>query len=298
MREVRQMFDTIKTDPLRPRTKVKITGEFWAMTTVGDGNFELFDFLEKEGSELIIEPVASLIQFLFSKGTLRHRNRKSIILKDNVSNKLSLHQKWTNFKIYHKKLLILKVGYSLFRREYHRLLNAVEGNYHHLIHQPKLQSIAHKYYNINIEGGEGYMEIAKNIYYQQNALSHMVVSLKPFGCMPSTQSDGAQALAMEDHKDIIFIPIETAGEGKTNAQSRVLMALGEARVKAKLEMKEIKNKITNSMDTINKYVEEHPVVRRPSLNVPHYDGIVGRSANHILHIDELIQAQNKTGRTL
>ena len=63
----------------------------------------------------------------------------------------------------------------------------------------------------------------------------MVLALKPFGCMPSTQSDGAQSAVMSHYKDMIFLPIETSGEGEINAHSRVQMALGEAKAKAKLE---------------------------------------------------------------
>ena len=45
----------------------------------------------------------------------------------------------------------------------------------------------------------------------------MVLSLKPFGCMPSTQSDGAQAAVVSHFKDMIYLPIETSGEGEMNA---------------------------------------------------------------------------------
>lgn len=288
LKVVKEMFDKVKVDRMKSRTKVKITGEFWAMTTVGDGNFDLFNFLEKEGSELLIEPVASLIQFLFSKGMLRHRNRRELLLSKGVKNKWDWKNRWKNYKAYQKKLLTLKVGLFLFRREYHRHLKALGGNYHELIKQPVLQKMAERYYNINIEGGEGYMEITKNIYYHKHFLSHMVISLKPFGCMPSTQSDGAQALAMEDHKDLIYLPVETAGEGKTNAQSRVLMALGEARVKAKLEMQTVRDTIKSSMEEILAYIDSHPELSSAMCTFPHYKEVVSTSANFIYYVDELI----------
>ena len=291
LREVRKMFSQIKIDRRISRTKVKITGEFWAMTTVGDGNFDLFNFLEKEGAEIMVEPVASIIQFLFSKGLLRHRNRKSLILRKGIQSKFNFRQRTSNWLSYHKKALTLKVGLYLFRREYHRLLDALGGNYHHLIRQEILQNMAHRYYNINIEGGEGYMEITKNIYYHKYDLAHMVVSLKPFGCMPSTQSDGAQALAIEDFSDIIYIPIETAGEGKTNAQSRVLMALGEARVKAKLELQRVNEMLKNSKEAINNHILEHPELCNPTYAIPHYKGFVSVAGNFMIHVDELINKQ-------
>jgi len=43
----------------------------------------------------------------------------------------------------------------------------------------------------------------------------------------------AQAAVVSHFKDIIYIPIETSGEGDINAHSRVQMALGEAKVKCK-----------------------------------------------------------------
>ena len=66
----------------------------------------------------------------------------------------------------------------------------------------------------------------------------MVLALKPFGCMPSSQSDGVQSAVVNHFKDMIFLPIETSGEGEINAHSRVQMALGEAKVKAKAEFEQ------------------------------------------------------------
>ena len=45
----------------------------------------------------------------------------------------------------------------------------------------------------------------------------MVLSLKPFGCMPSTQSDGAQSAVVSNYKEMIYLPVETSGEGEINA---------------------------------------------------------------------------------
>ena len=45
------MLAKVKVDKLRPRAKTSIIGEFWAMTTEGDGNYQLQKFLESEGGE-------------------------------------------------------------------------------------------------------------------------------------------------------------------------------------------------------------------------------------------------------
>ena len=66
-------------------------------------------------------------------------------------------------------------------------------NANHLIPQKELSRLAHPFYHQLARGGEGYMEVGKNVYYTVNHLCHMVLALKPFGCMPSTQSDGVQS---------------------------------------------------------------------------------------------------------
>ena len=106
---------------------------------------------------------------------------------------------------------------------------------HHLIPQKELSRLAHPFYHQLARGGEGHMEVGKNVYYTVNHLCHMVLALKPFGCMPSTQSDGVQSRVVNKFKDMIFLPIETSGEGEVNAHSRVQMALAEAKAKARAE---------------------------------------------------------------
>jgi predicted nucleotide-binding protein (sugar kinase/HSP70/actin superfamily) len=47
---VHEHLGTIEVDRLRVKPIVKIIGEFWAQTTEGDGNFHMFEFLEREGA--------------------------------------------------------------------------------------------------------------------------------------------------------------------------------------------------------------------------------------------------------
>ena len=119
----------------------------------------------------------------------------------------------------------------------------------------------------------------------------MVLSLKPFGCMPSAQSDGAQAAVVEQYKDMIFLPIETSGEGEVNAHSRVQMALGGARVKAKEEFKLTLEKTGKSLDELKAYVAEHPELKKPMYKVPHVEGIIGTAATFALHVSDLIDGK-------
>ena len=134
------------------------------------------------------------------------------------------------------------------------------------------------------------MEIAKNIYYANNELAHMVLSLKPFGCMPSTQSDGAQAAVVSHFPDMIYLQIETSGEGDINAYSRVQMALGAAKAKAKTEFAETVKETGYTLEQIQQYVAEHRELRRPLQHIPHHKGHIGQAANFVLHVAQLMKA--------
>ena len=128
-----------------------------------------------------------------------------------------------------------------------------------------MQRLGHPFYNSRAGGGEGHLEVAKNIYYSNKDLAHMVLSLKPFGCMPSTQSDGAQSAVVSNYKDMIYLPVETSGEGEINAHSRVQMALGEAKNKAKKEFAEALEKTGLTLDDCRAWVEAHPEIEAPAV---------------------------------
>jgi hypothetical protein len=114
----------------------------------------------------------------------------------------------------------------------------------------------------------------------------MVLALKPFGCMPSTQSDGVQSGVVNKFKDMIFLPIETSGEGEVNAHSRVQMALGEAKVKAKAEFEQVLRSTGKSLEEIREFVDEHRELKRPFYLVPHREGIAGTAAQFVLHVSD------------
>jgi hypothetical protein len=121
----------------------------------------------------------------------------------------------------------------------------------------------------------------------------MVLSLKPFGCMPSTQSDGAQAAVVSHFRDMIFLPVETSGEGEINAHSRVQMALGEAKAKAKREFQEALDKASLTLADCRAYVEAHPELKRPMYRVPQTKGVIGTAANFVLHIAARMKTERR-----
>jgi hypothetical protein len=102
--------------------------------------------------------------------------------------------------------------------------------------------------------------------------------------MPSTQSDGAQAAVLAHYPEMIFLPVETSGEGDINAYSRVQMALGEAKARCKDEFRAAVARSGYSLEDIRAYVAAHGELRRPLHPVAHTPGVVGRAANFVLHV--------------
>ncbi len=291
LREVRESFAAIEVDRTRVKPMVKITGEFWAQTTEGDGNFNMFRFLEKEGAQVIVEPIGTWICYLMHQVVQKYHDQKG--LDEGAAPPPSWRQD-KHLKInltMRKKIMQIKIAEAIFKREYNRIIEALGGIGHHLVDQYELQRLGHPYYNSRAAGGEGHLEVAKNIYYSMKGLAHMVLALKPFGCMPSTQSDGAQSAVMSHYKDMIFLPVETSGEGDVNAHSRVQMALGEAKAKTKLEFKNALDSCGSTMEEIRTFVEQHPELKSPMYKVPQSKGTIGVAANFVKHVAERIKKE-------
>ena len=116
----------------------------------------------------------------------------------------------------------------------------------------------------------------------------MVLSVKPFGCMPSTLSDGVQVKVIEKYKNMIFLPIETSGDGEINAHSRMQMSLFDARTKAKLEFEEALQRSGKSMEEMKEFVASNPQLKNPFHLIPQHEKVVGIAANFMLHISDLM----------
>jgi predicted nucleotide-binding protein (sugar kinase/HSP70/actin superfamily) len=278
----------VEVDFTRPKPIVKITGEFWAQTTEGDGNFRMFSFLESQGAEVLVEPVTTWVNYLLAQARMRKEQARGTKrlgtagrsrLGARVRDGLDAARDSFTFGLYRK----------LLDREYERLRRALGGTAHAQVSQLELQRIGHPFYDSRSAGGEGHLEVAKNIYYSSKDLAHMVLSLKPFGCMPSTQSDGAQAAVTSEYPDMIFLPIETSGEGDVNAHSRVQMALGEAKVKCREEFKSCVERTGFTIEEIRTFVAGRPDLRRPLRPVPHAEGVVGKAAKFALQVGALMK---------
>ncbi len=235
LRTARERMNAIEVDRTRVKPVVKITGEFWAQITEGDGNFHMFEFLEREGAQVIVEPIATWVAYLMYQA------------KAHAKAKWPVNQPYKNPEWYE------------FKRQF--------ANYIGL--RKRLWGI-------------GVGQKMWNFFYHRTA-KHM----------PSSQSDGVQSAVINKFKDMIFLPIETSGEGEVNAHSRVQMALGEAKVKAKAEFEQCLKSTGKSMTEIREYIDEHPELKRPFYHVPHRDGVAGTAAQFVLHVSDRIDKDTR-----
>jgi predicted nucleotide-binding protein (sugar kinase/HSP70/actin superfamily) len=222
LRRIRRRLDAIELDYLRVKPKVKVTGEFWAQTTEGDGSYHLARWLEQEGAEVIVEPVGTWVEYLLWSRMRRNRDRRGIHTEGRDAHSTRLEMR-------------LRLGQVLFDSVYNTYRAALGFRTEPLASIDILARYAEAYYNTRIEGGEAFMEVAKTVFSIRRRKAHMVVSIKPFGCLPSTQSDGVQVKVLADHPEALFVAVETSGDGEVHVRSRIQMFLREARERAQQE---------------------------------------------------------------
>ncbi len=273
---IRERLDAIEVDRTRVKPVVKITGEFFSALTEGDTNYNLFAFLEHEGAEVWVESIVSLIEYWLHQARIHNRRRRG--LKSEAE--------------FRRKDLLFRACIWFWSRQYDRVRNALGGWAHPLAPQEVLGRLAAPWYEPLTRGGEGHLEVAKALYYSQRRKCHLVLSVKPFGCMPSTQSDGVMAGVCAQNPGLLFVPIETSAEGEVHALSRVQMALGDARRRARAEFARVLDEGRVEIQQIRDYVAGHRELRRPFYSSRHRPGLAGTAASFVAHVAEELRREN------
>ena len=230
----KRLFRNVEVDRLRAKPKASIIGEFWAMTTEGDGNYHLQKFLEQEGAENDIQLVTAWL--LYTIWEVERDTRLRATLRGADGGRKGLESLGT-FGVA-KRLVMLKFAEKLLRVIFQTFAKTGGLYGYKLPDMYKIAEVAAPYYSNDLRGGEGHMEVGKLILNTVNSKAHITVSVKPFGCMPSSGvSDGVQSLVQNRFPGSIYCAVETSGDGATNFYSRVQMFLFKARLAAEEELK-------------------------------------------------------------
>jgi predicted nucleotide-binding protein (sugar kinase/HSP70/actin superfamily) len=285
----RREFATIALDWTRPCARVSIIGEFWAMTTEGDGNYQLQRFLESEGAECDIQFVTNWLLFMLWEGRYDTKLRAELRGLDQSARK-GLKDARVG-----KKLAGLFVGDLAIRAAFHLFGAAVGYRGYHLPDMDEIAESAHAYYNNNVRGGEGHMEVGKFILNVLHNKVHMTLSVKPFGCMPSSGvSDGVQSLITGLYPESIFCAIETSGDGRVNVQSRVQMFLFKARLAAQREYAEALEKVGATAEDVRAFLAAHPRFASGLHRSPH--AAAGTAADRLAEIAPFMTGGKSKGK--
>jgi len=127
--------------------------------------------------------------------------------------------------------------------------------------------------------------------------AHMTLSVKPFGCMPSSGvSDGVQSMITSLYPQSIFCAIETSGDGKVNVQSRVQMFLFKARLAAQKEYAELLDKLGLDAGKVRAFFDTHPELATGLHRSPH--AAAGTAADRLVEVAPLIGKSEREIRVL
>ncbi len=222
----RTVLEKVELDRLQPKAKVMVMGEFWAAMTEGDGNYNLHRFLESEGAECIPQPIINRLMLNLWEAERALHKREALQTEE---------AKAIDFSSV-KTRVLMKAGKIAVKTHFNLYAKAIGLHDYEIPDMDKLAKLGQEYYTLDCDGGEGHLEVAHLIESIKENIAHLVISVKPFGCMPSSSvSDGVQSLVTSRFPQANFLAIETSGEGAANFYSRVQMALFKAKQSAKEE---------------------------------------------------------------
>ncbi len=267
----RRILAAVRVDRTRVKPKVAIIGEFWAMTTEGDGNYQLQRFLEGEGAEVDVQLVTAWILYMIWQGRYDTELRATLRGADGGNGGIG-RQGLAGVDV-RKKTMALEAADRFVRMFFQTVAHGLGLYHYHLPHMDEIAEVSHAFYDNSLRGGEGHMEVGKLILNIAKSKVNLTLSVKPFGCMPSSSvSDGVQSLITEMYPDGLFLPIETTGDGAVNVYSRIQMQLFKARQIAQREVDSQLEAAGMTLDELKEQLEQRPRLNHPFHKSPHVAG--------------------------
>ncbi len=200
LRRARLRAERIARDPGRALPRVLLVGEPWTTLADGDPSYDLARRLGAHGAE-VEAPTATdwLLYRLWDARTLRRATR------------------------------LVRAAWRLFARSAGLRAGCTD--------MEELARLARPHYDPSVRGGSAHLEIGRALRAARDRSAHLVLSLKPFGCLPSSDlSDGVLGVLLRDHPSVRFLALETNGDADATVESRLEMALHAASLAAADEL--------------------------------------------------------------
>jgi predicted nucleotide-binding protein (sugar kinase/HSP70/actin superfamily) len=283
--KARREFEAVKVDKLRAKAKTSIIGEFWAMTTEGDGNYALQRFLETEGAENDIQLTTAWL--LYNIWEVARDTRERMFLRGVDDGHYGLAGVAESEFGVAKRLATMRLAEYGLRAGFQAFAQPLGLFDYHLPDMDLVAEVAADYYSNDLRGGEGHMEVGKLIVNAVKSKAHITVSVKPFGCMPSSGvSDGVQSLITNRFPGTIFCAVETSGDGATNFYSRVQMYMFKARMAAQEDLRKAYEETGLTEADVRAFLEQNPSYASPLHHSPHAGA--GSAANLVREVAPLV----------
>jgi predicted nucleotide-binding protein (sugar kinase/HSP70/actin superfamily) len=273
----KKILQKVPVDRTMVKPKVSIIGEFWAMTTEGDGNYRLQRFLEQEGAEVDIQLIAGWILYNIWQARVDTKSRMVLRHSDTEARKGLKTTQVT------KKFITLWVAEKILRATFKTFAFCLGLKNYKLPDMEENARVAAEHYNTELRGGEGHMEVGKLIQNVVHKKSHMTLSVKPFGCMPSSGvSDGVQSIITERYPEAIFLAIETSGDGAVNVYSRIQMMLFKAKRAAEQEYEDLLRSKKLDLERVKAKLSRRSKYQKATHYSPHV--VAGTAANLLVEM--------------
>lgn len=273
LEECRKRLERVRVDWLRALPVVKVTGEFYSALSEGEANYNLFRYLEQHGAEVRVDPITNLILYWLYQARLHNRRRKGLRPG------------------YWRKEALLRFSSAFWAWQYREGARRLGGLAGAPEDQERIGKLASGCYDLLARGGEGHLVAGRALEAVEERNCHLFIAVKPFGCMPATQSDGVVAMLAAQHPELLFLPLETLGEAEVNALARVQMVLADARRRARQEFAEALRDAGRTLEEIRRFVSARPEMQSPFYRFRRRPPPAGAAAQFVLHVAERMRSE-------
>lgn len=202
--------------------RVRITGEFFAANTDGAGGYDLVRWLEARGAAVAPPAVADWLLYLAWQVRRDVEQRLSLYAPDPGPRGL-LGRDGAALRA---RARVVERGVARIYRRCARACGVSEP----LLDMEDLAALATPHYLADLRAGMGHLEVGTFLAADRDRSADLVVSIKPFGCLPSSAvSDGVLPGLARRARHVGYAVVETTGDAEAQVESRLELALERAR---------------------------------------------------------------------
>ena len=202
--------------------RVRITGEFFAANTDGAGGYDLVRWLEARGAAVVPPAVADWLLYLAWQ-VRRDVERRIPLYAPDPGPRGLLGRDGSALL---SRTRVVERGVARLYRRCARSAGVTEP----LLDMEDLAALATPHYLADLRAGMGHLEVGTFLAADRDRSADLVVSIKPFGCLPSSAiSDGILPGLARRARHAGYVIVETTGDAEAQVESRLELALERAR---------------------------------------------------------------------